>query len=155
VAMKFKDIKGDCMKVYECSKCNSSDVFMKQSGNQTGLYCGDCGKWIKWLDKNEQRLVERQINSNVSNETIHILKRKTWEEFRDSKLLWFINTILHVFGWAIVINTNKDDNSAITDIYPARVKFRGFSEAINKDGYIGLSKYMKENCEELLKEAKE
>lgn len=77
--------------------------------------------------------------------------RKTWEEFRDSKLLWFMNTILHTFGWAIVV---EFDNDIITDVYPARVKFRGFSEKINTEGYIGLSKYIKENCEELLKEAK-
>lgn len=76
--------------------------------------------------------------------------RKTWEEFRDSKLLWFMNTILHTFGWAIVV---ESDGGVITDVYPARVKFRGFSEKINTEGYIGLSKYIKENCEELLKEA--
>lgn len=79
-----------------------------------------------------------------------MIERKEWEEFRDSKLLWFINTILHTFGWAIVIDV---DNGKIVDVYPARVKFRGFSEEINTDGYIGLSKYMKDNCEELLKES--
>lgn len=79
-----------------------------------------------------------------------MIERKTWEEFRNSKLLWFINTILHTFGWAIVIDV---DNGKIVDVYPARVKFRGFSEEINTDGYIGLSKYMKDNCEELLKES--
>lgn len=79
-----------------------------------------------------------------------MIERKEWEEFRDSKLLWFINTILHTFGWAIVIDV---DNDKIVDVYPARVKFRGFSEEINTDGYIGLSKYMKDNCEELLKES--
>lgn len=81
-----------------------------------------------------------------------MVERKTWEEFRDSKLLWFVNTILHTFGWAITIDI--DDNK-IVDVYPARVKFRGFSEKINTEGYIGLSEYMKENCEELLKEARE
>lgn len=79
-----------------------------------------------------------------------MVDRKTWKEFRDSKLLWFVNTIIHTFGWAIVIEI---DNDMVTDVYPARVKFRGFSEKINTEGYIGLSKYMKENCEELLKEA--
>lgn len=37
---------------------------MKESGNNTGLYCGDCGTWIKWLNKNEIRLVQRQIEIN-------------------------------------------------------------------------------------------
>lgn len=81
-----------------------------------------------------------------------MVDRKTWKEFRDSKLLWFVNTILHAFGWAIVLDI---DNDVVTDVYPARVKFRGFSDEINTAGYIGLSEYMKENCEELLKEAKE
>lgn len=81
-----------------------------------------------------------------------MINKKTWEEFMDSKLLWFINTILHAFGWAIVVEMNKN---VVTDVYPARVKFRGFPEAINMEGYIGLSEYMKENCEELLKEARE
>lgn len=33
---------------------------------------------------------------------------KTWEDFRESGLLWFINTILHVFGWAIVVFKNNE-----------------------------------------------
>ena len=82
-----------------------------------------------------------------------MVERKTWEEFRDSMLLWFMNTILHTFGWAIVVNVIEYSESNVVDVYPARVKFRGFSEKINTEGYIGLSKYIKENCEELLKEA--
>lgn len=81
-----------------------------------------------------------------------MINKKTWEEFRESKLLWFVNTILHTFGWAIIVEVNDD---MVSEVYPARVKFRGFSEKINTEGYIGLSEYMKENCEELLKEAKE
>ena len=49
------------MKIFKCQKCNSKDVFTQTSDNHVGLYCGDCGKWIKWLNKDEQRLVERQI----------------------------------------------------------------------------------------------
>ena len=82
-----------------------------------------------------------------------MIERKTWREFREVKLLWFINTILHLFGWAIVVV--PDDNGNIRDVYPARVKFRGFSEESNTKGYIGLSEYMKENVEQLLKEARE
>lgn len=81
-----------------------------------------------------------------------MINKKTWKEFRDSKLLWFVNTILHAFGWAIVTDV---DNGEIVEVYPARVKFRGFSEEFNTEGYIGLSEYMKENCEELLREARE
>ncbi|MBQ9657254.1 MAG: hypothetical protein IJV31_00625 [Clostridia bacterium] len=55
------------MKVFRCEKCKSIDVFIDKANNHTGLYCGDCGKWIKWLAKDEIRLVERQINSKIDN----------------------------------------------------------------------------------------
>lgn len=52
------------MKKFNCPKCNSTDVFTKKIGNHTGLYCGDCGTWIKWLSKNEILLVERQTTNS-------------------------------------------------------------------------------------------
>lgn len=46
------------MKEYRCPKCNSKNLFVKKVGNNTGLYCGDCGAWIKWVGKNELRAFE-------------------------------------------------------------------------------------------------
>ena len=80
-----------------------------------------------------------------------MVTKKTWKEFRESGFLWWINMILHTFGWAIVVDI--DDNGEITDAYPARVKFRGFGEKNNTEGYIKVSKYMKENVSDLLEEA--
>ena len=45
-----------------------------------------------------------------------MVKKKTWQEFRKTGLLWFINTILHAFGWAIVVEVEKEE---ITGAYPA------------------------------------
>lgn len=88
-----------------------------------------------------------------------MVNKKTWQEFRESGLLWFINSILHMFGWAIVIegDYNKDNNTftQINDVYPARVKYRGFDEKSNTSGYQNVSKYLKENIEELYKETLE
>lgn len=81
-----------------------------------------------------------------------MIKEKSWKEFRESGLLWFINTILHTFGWAIVVKIEKGD---IKEVYPARVKFRGFPENNNTEGYKKVSKYLKENIKELEKEANE
>lgn len=79
--------------------------------------------------------------------------KKTWEEFRATGLLWFINTILHMFGWAIVINKIETEGITETiDVYPARVEFRGFSESSNTKGYINVTKYLKENIDTLLEE---
>lgn len=82
-----------------------------------------------------------------------MITKKTWKEFKDSGLLWWINMILHTFGWAIVFSVEEDGE--IKDIYPARVKFRGFDEKSNIKGYINVSRYMKDNSNELFKESKE
>lgn len=81
-----------------------------------------------------------------------MVKEKSWKEFRESGFFWFINTTLHAFGWALVMEI---DNDEIKRVYPARVKFRGFDEDTNTHGYQNISKYMKENAEELEREANE
>ena len=82
----------------------------------------------------------------------NIVEKRTWKEFRKTGLLWFINSILHVFGWAIVLERDSETKE-LTDCYPARVKFRGFSEDRNTEGYQQLSIYMLDNADKLLKEA--
>ena len=81
-----------------------------------------------------------------------MLKEKSWDEFRDSGMLWFINSILHLFGWAIVLVSNSANNNLYA--YPARTNFRGFSQESNTQGYIKVSEYLKDNIDDLLKEAK-
>jgi len=80
-----------------------------------------------------------------------MVEKRSWDEFRETRLLQFANTFLHVFGWAICISV-KD--GVVTDAYPARVKFRGFDEKNNTEMYIKLSEYMMTNGEILLNEAK-
>ncbi len=50
--MKIKDIK--------CS-CGNEDFFALKQNNTlvTGLYCSYCGKWVKWANKEEKRLIAR------------------------------------------------------------------------------------------------
>lgn len=81
-----------------------------------------------------------------------MINRKEWKEFKDSGLLWWINTLLHTLGWAIVLE--YDENKNIVNVYPARVKFRGFDERTNTEGYIKVSKFINENSEQLLNESK-
>jgi hypothetical protein len=52
------------MKKFKCTKCNSEDIFVEGNGYHVGLYCGECGGWIKWLNKNEERLARRQEEKN-------------------------------------------------------------------------------------------
>lgn len=41
-----------------CKKCGSVSLYTEQKGNNIGLYCSDCGAWIKWLGKDEARAFE-------------------------------------------------------------------------------------------------
>lgn len=81
-----------------------------------------------------------------------MIEKKSWEEFRATGLLWFVNTILHLFGYAICYEFEK---GKVTNVYPARVNFRGFGETYNTEGYQKVSEYLKNNIETLTKEAHE
>lgn len=41
-------------------KCGCEDFYIEKHGNNTGLYCKSCGKWQKWLNKDEVRLYGHQ-----------------------------------------------------------------------------------------------
>jgi hypothetical protein len=79
-----------------------------------------------------------------------MIEEKTWEEFRKIGLLWWINMILHTFGWAIVYEFGDDGN--ISRVYPARVEFRGFAREINTKGYENVTTYLLDNIDELCDE---
>jgi hypothetical protein len=82
-----------------------------------------------------------------------MVEKKTWQEFRENGLLWWINMILHTFGWAIVINI--EDDGTVSDAYPARIKYRGFAEENNTEGYKKVSKYLLENMAEIEQESRD
>lgn len=42
-------------------KCGCKEFFTEKHGNQTGLYCSACGKWQKWLKKDEIRLFNHDV----------------------------------------------------------------------------------------------
>lgn len=41
--------------MYNCKKCNESNLILQTKSNNTGLYCKACGAWQKWLNKEEVR----------------------------------------------------------------------------------------------------
>lgn len=81
-----------------------------------------------------------------------MLTKKEWSEFRNTGLVLIINQILHIFGWALVFEI-ENENDEIKNVYPARVKFRGFDNINTSMAYQKLSKYMLENAKELNAEA--
>ncbi|MDU4051187.1 MAG: hypothetical protein E7H33_09745 [Clostridium perfringens] len=73
------------MKNFSCNKCGSVDVFIKENGNQKGLYCSDCCTWLKWVSKRELPIVEEYINRNkVENEIEEDMTQKIVNSIDDS-----------------------------------------------------------------------
>lgn len=54
------------------------------------------------------------------------IQRRGWEEFSEAGMLWWINRLLHTFGWSIVLE--KDENGHIVGVFPARTSWLGFDE---------------------------
>lgn len=75
-----------------------------------------------------------------------MVTRISGQEFRSTGMLWFINSILHLFGFAIVWDEETDE------IYPAICKFRGFSEEKNDEGYLKVTHYLADNILDILKD---
>ena len=46
-----------------CKKCGSISLHTEAKGNNTGLYCDDCGAFQKWLGKDELRAFEHANKS--------------------------------------------------------------------------------------------
>ena len=81
--------------------------------------------------------------------------KKDWEEFRSTGLVLIINQILHIFGWAIVFEVDDKDHTKVKNVYPARVKFRGFDNESTEEAYRMISRYMVKNAKELNNETLE
>ena len=79
-------------------------------------------------------------------------KKKSWEEFYSTGLLWFVNRILQVFGWSITVDFSLD-SSEITDVYPVRNRMRGFDPKTETENYEKVARWMKEHSKELYEEA--
>lgn len=84
--------------------------------------------------------IDREFEDN------EYVKEITGKEFRESGALWFVNSILHLFGMAITWNPDTDELKA------AIVRFRGFDEKSNDSGYKKLSNYLKDNIVDIEKE---
>lgn len=51
-----------------CKKCGSTSLYTKVKGNNTGLYCNDCGAWQRWLWKDELRAFEYSMREATKEE---------------------------------------------------------------------------------------
>ena len=66
------------------------------------------------------------------------MRENNWEAFRDSGLLWWVNRILHTFGWAIIFIYEDDE---LVDVYPDMVDYNGFSEEAEEKGFKKIKQH--------------
>lgn len=99
------------------------------------------------IDRVNERIAEAVENSQKKQAAAFSAK---WQQFKDRKLLWWVNRTLHLFGYALVIHQEKD--GTIVAAYPERVTYRGFTEQDEDQGFTTLTAYLKEESPQLLKE---
>lgn len=88
-----------------------------------------------------------KINRDFENGSY--VKTISGKEFKESGMLWFVNSILHTFGMALTWNPETDV------IEPVITKFRGFEEKYNDQGYRALTEYMRDNSASLMPDVTE
>ena len=60
----------------------------------------------------------------------------------------FVNSFLHIFGWVIYYNPEQKS------LYPARTRYRGFSETSQEKNYLKITEYMAKEANQLLEQIK-
>jgi len=89
-----------------CNKCNGTSAFITKTNTQTGLYCSKCGKWIKWLGKEELRLYERKLELNkIEEEEWNIIKVPC----KTGDIIWFVDNEYRYIYWGKVLAFTETD----------------------------------------------
>lgn len=80
-----------------------------------------------------------------------MIREKTWNEFQSSGLFWWVNRMIHIFGWVLVYERTIDGE--VIRVFPARSSFRGFKEETEEEGFKMLTNHLSETIIELKEEA--
>lgn len=96
--------------IKKCPKCDSVNNFTKVKGTNTGLYCKDCGTWIKWLSKYETKLFETiEHEKSIEN-------RCESKEFGISNNEYFENSIVKLIDFINKEVENEFNKMPISDV---------------------------------------
>ena len=78
-----------------------------------------------------------------------LIVRSSWQSFRETGLLLFVNSFLQIFGWSIVVEYGETNR--VKEVYPAKTKLRGFNEESCNDAYKKITNYMANNISDIKK----
>lgn len=100
---------------FKCNRCGSKNYMIEKHGNNTGLYCSSCGKWHKWLNKDEVRVYS--------------------QKYKEEKEERVFNTITHDHFFTmpiectIVEKINENGNISKRTRTISQYKYNGFAAA--------------------------
>ena len=132
---------------------NPAKKTAKRKPKETGILKDEyvCRKIVGIDGDTVKKAVSKTTEPNAL--PIENYTQKTWYEFKNTGLLLFVNTFLHIFGWAICVVTDAADQ--VIAVYPARTRYRGFLEESQSNAYVKLSEYIHKNHKALLDEARD
>lgn len=55
---------------FVCKKCGSVELECRKEGVHTGLWCSDCGRWVKWLNKDEFKIIQMKNKKKTNDEIL-------------------------------------------------------------------------------------
>ena len=77
---------------YKCDKCGSEKLFVEEQRNRRGLYCGECGKWQKWITKQELQILGKyEIEERAKEVLAEIIK--SYRDYRTAECDGYTNVL--------------------------------------------------------------
>lgn len=113
-------------------------------------------EFLLYAETEQKIIIDKEMEIDSSEEDVipeEMMERITWKEFGDTGLIVIINQLLHAFG--LVIVREYDDEGKFIGAYPAKTKFRGFSERTTANAYAKVARYMSDNHEKILEDSKD
>ena len=88
-----------------CKKCGSLSLHTEVKGNNVGLYCDDCGAWVKWLSKDELRAFEYSQESKLPKTSCSILMPKVAaiHNLKLIAILWHSNILFRFHQYVLYL----------------------------------------------------
>ena len=107
--------------MYDCSKCGKIKGFIQKKGNNTGLFCDKCGKYIKWMNKDEIRLFEHE---NAVSDTEIMQDYVTLERLKPGDIVKHfkretLNNPMNLYLYKIIEIAEHTETGEILVIYQA------------------------------------
>lgn len=119
---------------------------------------GDFGPKVRGLSAEGNRFIEELVNAHFDDPKITNKPKRPaviprpWSEFADAGMFWFVNRLLHVFGWAICREVEPD--GTISGVYPARTRWRGFPEKDETEGFRKVTADIHAHIDDLVEDCK-